>query len=777
MAQGKKKVLFTSHTANFSKFNRPFMRWFSEQGYEVHYASMGEEQVLDCDKHFTVPFTRSPFKLSNIAAYHQLKKIIDAENYDIIHTHTPMGSVVTRLAAKTARKNGTRVIYTAHGFHFFTGAPLLNWLIYYPVEKFMARHTDTLITINKEDYERAKRKFSTDVRYVPGVGIDPKKFDFKMSKAEKLKLRKSLGLKEDDFVMIYPAELNKNKNQTMLIDAMEQLVKDHPNIHVLLPGLDSMNGYHKKLAEKKGLSSNIHFLGYRNDIPQLLKVSDISVSTSQREGLPVNILEAMSIGLPIITVNCRGNRELVEDGRNGFSINLNDSKDLLSKLINLLNNRTTMDEFYKNNKSYVKKYLLDNVLQEMSLIYNSNKEAKMSKKDTIKKPASCLFVHDFKYLEYKSNMYGEGQFEYSLWKKKYLSIFDSITVVARGKEVNREKEIQNKYQLNGDGVRFISTDSLASLQRLLNTSKVRETLNGAVEENDMAIVRLPSIQGLVACSLLEKKNKPYIVEVVGSAFGSLWYHDRLKGKIIAPILHTLNKKAIKKAPHAIYVTNEYLQKVYPNNHNTLACSDVIIENLDSAILDKRLKKINSYNDKTTFKLGLVGSYDVMYKGHDTAIRAISKLTNTYNIELHFLGSGSKETWINLAKKYNVESNIHFDNPLNSGPDMHKWFDAMDILLIPSKTEGMPRVLLEGMSRASVIVASDVGDVPYVLDNKYVIKKHDWRRLALQIKILLNSKKLMRQAAQVNFSKANAFHITKLSEKRDKFVEEIALRIK
>ena len=107
------------------------MRMMSEKGWEVHYASMGEEEILDCNKSFVVPFTRSPFKLSNITAYKQLKKIINQENYDIIHTHTPMGSVVTRLAAKKARKNGTKIIYTAHGFHFFKGAPLLNWLIYY----------------------------------------------------------------------------------------------------------------------------------------------------------------------------------------------------------------------------------------------------------------------------------------------------------------------------------------------------------------------------------------------------------------------------------------------------------------------------------------------------------------------------------------------------------------------------------------------------------------------------------------------------------------------
>lgn len=310
-AAPKKKVLFTSHVANFQKFNRPFMRMLSQQGYEVHYASDGEEKILDCDKEFTIPFERSPFKLGNIKAYFKLKKIIDQEKYDLIHTHTPMGSVVTRLAARATRKKGTRVIYTAHGFHFFKGAPLLNWIIYYPIEKLMARHTDTLITINNEDFERATKNFRTDVHYVPGVGVDPKKFDVKMSKAEKIALRKSLGLKDSDFVIIYVAELSKRKNQLWLINTLSNFLYEHSEAHLVLPGKDSLKGVAHVLVEKLNLQKQVHFLGYRNDIPQLMKISNMAVSASKQEGLPVNIMEAMYLGLPVVVTDCRGNRDLV----------------------------------------------------------------------------------------------------------------------------------------------------------------------------------------------------------------------------------------------------------------------------------------------------------------------------------------------------------------------------------------------------------------------------------------------------------------------------------
>lgn len=329
-----KKVLFTSHVANFQKFNRPFMRMLAEKGYEVHYASMGEEEILDADKAFVVPFTRSPFNLKNIVAYFKLKKIIDREKYDIIHTHTPMGSVVTRLAARKARKNGTRVIYTAHGFHFFDGAPRLNWMIYYPIEKYMAKHTDTLVTINQEDFKRASEEFKAEVVYVPGVGVDLKRFGVYLDLDVRSKRRKKMGFKDSDFLMIYPAELSKRKNQVMLIDAMEKLVQDkkYQNSRLLLLGKDSMNGLHERLIKEKGLEKYIQLLGYRKDVDQLLQIVELSVSSSFQEGLPVHIMEAFLSGIPVISTKCRGATELIEDEKSGFLIDFDDVDTMVEKM-------------------------------------------------------------------------------------------------------------------------------------------------------------------------------------------------------------------------------------------------------------------------------------------------------------------------------------------------------------------------------------------------------------------------------------------------------------
>lgn len=362
-----KKVLFVATLDSHIKlFHLPYLKYFKEQGYEVHVATNTKEDILYCDKKIEIPIERSPYSLSNIKAVRILRGILKSEKYDIIHCHTPMGSVVTRIAAIRARRNGTRVIYTAHGFHFYKGAPLKNWLLFYTLEYILARYTDALITINKEDYKLALNKFKTKVYYVPGVGLDENKFSTKLPLEEKKFLRDSLNLKESDFVMIYPAELNDNKNQLMLIKSMIELNK---NIHLLLPGKDSYNGYYQKLVSELNLENNIHFLGFRKDINMLLQISNISVSTSKREGLPVNIMEAMYMGLPIVATNCRGNRELVLNDINGYLIKKDNVSDLSNKINMLYSNKDLLDRLGRESKNMIKPYLLDNVMKEMKKIY------------------------------------------------------------------------------------------------------------------------------------------------------------------------------------------------------------------------------------------------------------------------------------------------------------------------------------------------------------------------------------------------------------------------
>ncbi len=369
-----KKVLFTatvdSHILNF---HIPYLKLFKDNGYEVHVATNGNEKIPHCDKKHIISFERSPYKINNLRAIKQLKKVIETEKFDIIHCHTPMGSVVTRLASKKARKKyKTRVIYTAHGFHFYKGAPLLNWILFYPIEKWLAKYTDTLITINNEDYELAKKKFSKrckDIQYVPGVGIDCERFN--IGKGKDSSIRKELGLSEKDFLLTYIARLDKNKNQGFLIDIIKKLNSDYPEIHLLLVGPDEINNKYQEQA--KNFEKNIHFLGYRKDIPSILSETNISVSSSLREGLPVNILEAMAVGIPVIATDTRGVRDLIKNGINGYVVKKNDKDEFIKRILELYNDKKLSRNISKNNLKDIKKYDIENILVEMRKIYNRKK--------------------------------------------------------------------------------------------------------------------------------------------------------------------------------------------------------------------------------------------------------------------------------------------------------------------------------------------------------------------------------------------------------------------
>lgn len=371
----QKKVLFTSHTANFAKFNRPFMRDLREKGYTVHYASAGEEEILDADRSFVVPFARSPFRFDkHIQAYRKLKQLLKAENYDLVHCHTPVGGVVTRCAVKfTPLKKRPKVIYTGHGFHFYQGAPLMNWLTYYPVEKWLARSTDVVVTINSEDYELAKRRFKTKkVEQIPGVGVDLAKFR-PVDAAEKLVLRQKNGLEADDFVLIYVAEINKNKDQEFIIDNLTELKKEIPGIKVLFVSVGPEQARLERKAVKLGLDKTVRFLGYRKDVDELYRMADIVVSASRREGLGLNLIEGMASGLPVVARDNRGHREIVQSEKEGRLFHGKKGRSagevFRNMVVDLYRDPKKRQEIGKHNVEAAKKFDLEKSRAKMAKIY------------------------------------------------------------------------------------------------------------------------------------------------------------------------------------------------------------------------------------------------------------------------------------------------------------------------------------------------------------------------------------------------------------------------
>ena len=357
---------------NFIKFNRPFVNWFREQGWEVHYASLGEEPIDCCDKTFDVCFERSVFHKDNITAYKQLKRVIDEGDYDIIHCHTPIGAALTRLAAKNARKKGTKVIYTAHGFAFWKGAPKKDWLIYYNAEKFFARYTDILILINKEDYETAvSRKFRAGKIYkIDGVGVNTDKFSPAVPQ-EKAEMRASLGIPQDGFLFVYAAEFIPRKNHIFLLEAMEKLHADGINIRYAFLGQGKLFEEIKVKTEEMGLSDYIQFFGYRRDAEKFYSAADMVAAPGSQEGLPVHLLEAMASGLPIVATSIRGHVDLIENEKNGLLYDYNDMDAFCKAVKRVASDSQLCEKFGNNNVEDVKKYSVEKAVSNMAEIYKT----------------------------------------------------------------------------------------------------------------------------------------------------------------------------------------------------------------------------------------------------------------------------------------------------------------------------------------------------------------------------------------------------------------------
>lgn len=369
-----KKVLFVATVVklHIMVFHIPYLEWFKKNGYEVHVAARNdydnkEECIIPfCDKFHDLPFERSPLRKNNLHVYRDLKNIINANEYEIIHCHTPMGGAIGRLAARSTRKKGTKVIYTAHGFHFFKGASLVNWLAYYPVERWLARYTDVLITINTEDYEIAKSNFNARrVVHIPGIGIDLKKFN--TTEMDRDLKRSKLGIPNDAFVILSVGELNKNKNHKIIIRAIAEI--DNLDIHYVICGQGKLDGYLRNLNRELGIENQVHLLGFRKDIPEICKISDVFAFPSHREGLSVSLMEAMANRLPVVCSNVRGNSDLIEDGKGGYLVEPSDVEGFAKYIKELIEDSRLRSEFGGFNHKKIENYSIENVLCEMEKIY------------------------------------------------------------------------------------------------------------------------------------------------------------------------------------------------------------------------------------------------------------------------------------------------------------------------------------------------------------------------------------------------------------------------
>ena len=382
-SSGKPKALMLASVASMiDQFNMDNIRILQEMGYDVEVAAnfvnggtITDERVEDLKRRLAdmgvavhhVPIPREISKLGDILqSYKQVKTLCDSRQYRIVHCHSPIGGVIARLAAKDSRKQGTKVIYTAHGFHFYKGAPILNWMIFYPIEKICSYWTDVLITINQEDYHFARKHMkAAKVEYVPGVGVDVHQIASASENREDT--RKMLGVTGNDFVLLSVGELSHRKNHEVVIRAVKEI--EYPRIQYFICGQGPLKDDLQKLICELGLEKQIHLLGYRTDVYNLYHAADLFVFPSYQEGLPVALMEAMAAGLPCVASNIRGNTDLIEDGKGGYLCEPDDVDGFALYIKKLEREETLKTQFGILNRDVIAGYDVQIVDEKMNRIY------------------------------------------------------------------------------------------------------------------------------------------------------------------------------------------------------------------------------------------------------------------------------------------------------------------------------------------------------------------------------------------------------------------------
>ena len=377
-----KKVLIVASVVSFIEwFNKENVDFLSkEMGCEVHLACnfdyMNDTDVERTQSYIekiksqgivlhNIAFARSPLNFANVKAYKALKAIIAAENFDLIHCHTPAASMLTRLASKKARKAGSTVMYTCHGFHFHNASSKKNWLLYYPVEKYLSRHCDYLVTINREDYNRAKTFHCENVRYIPGVGVDIARiWNLQIDKAAK---KEQIGVPADKILILSAGELIERKNHEVIIRALAKV--NNPDVYYAIAGKGPLKDDLLTLAKDLGISDRVLFLGFRTDVFELYHAADISAFPSKIEGLGLAGIEAMAAGVPLIASNVHGILDYVIDGKTGYAIDPADVDGYAAAIQKLAENEDLRRSMIPDCRKAVEPFEISNALKVMWDIY------------------------------------------------------------------------------------------------------------------------------------------------------------------------------------------------------------------------------------------------------------------------------------------------------------------------------------------------------------------------------------------------------------------------
>lgn len=380
----------------------------------------------------------------------------------------------------------------------------------------------------------------------------------------------------------------------------------------------------------------------------------------------------------------------------------------------------------------------------------------------------ALFIFDtVLQIDEKNNYWGQT-LTYDFFKQRYLPMFDEMIISTRVK--NKDKSNNKGYKItNGKNITVRPIRNYKDIpDAIKNRKKIIDEVDGVVKDVDCLIVRMPSILGMFAIQGANKYQKKVVVEMVACAWDGYMNHARLGGKILAPIMFLLTKKYIRKSPYVIYVTDEFLQKRYPNKHHNIGCSDVVIENIDEDYISNKSEYLKHVDCKK-LKIVTVASVQLKYKGQEYVMKAISKLKKYgYNIHYFLIGGGDNTRLKKFAKKYNVEENVVF---MGSFPhdEIFNLLSEMDLYIQPSLQEGLPRAMIEAMSVGMPIIGSNAGGIPELIDKNCIFKKKNVNEIMSIIKKIDNE--FLVNQSQKNYLNSKKFDKNSLNNKRNEFYKE------
>ena len=384
----------------------------------------------------------------------------------------------------------------------------------------------------------------------------------------------------------------------------------------------------------------------------------------------------------------------------------------------------------------------------------------------------AVFAHDtILYKDNQNKYYTDGNLPYEVFQR-YLEHFDELTVISRCQDISKLETKQGLKLSSGPNVSFVSVPSLSNPKAMLfKRNKARKILIDEISRADALIARV-SLTGRLAIQVAERLKKPWAVEVVGCSWDALWNYGNWKGRVYAPYAELQNKVLIRRAPFVLYVTKEFLQKRYPSNGKTVACSDVELPFIVDDVLRRRLERIKS--KPSPVKIGLIGSMSSRYKGIDVALKALCNAKKELPpFEFHILGGGNAEPFRELASRLGLSDITFFCGTLPGGDPVLNWLDDIDLYIQPSFSEGLPRALIEAMSRGCPALGSTAGGIPELLDESCLHKPGDSKKLSEMIVKSVNNYEWLKQQARRNFITASDYTKEKLDKVRRDFWNEFA----